>query len=131
MKKKTTPITKKEDVQKSNDSRIDEDFKGFPHAPSHQKMINPKTTNEKLQAQLKENKKTNFLKKEKTLLRSRDEKESGQTGSTGKNHATEDFPGNNKKAKTNDEIMSDGSANAFEATENMFDDDYENGLREK
>lgn len=131
MKNKTTPIKKKQDVQKSNDNRIDEDFKGFPHAPSHEKMITPKTHTEKLQAQLKENKKANFQKKEKTLLKPRDENESGEMGSTGKNHATKDFPGNDKKEKANDEIISDGSANAFERTENMLDDDYENGLREK
>src|SRR5689334_15490121 len=127
MKNKTAPIKKKQDVQKSNDKRIDEDLKGFPHAPSHEKIIAPKTNNEKLQAQLNENKKANFLKKEKKLLNPRNENESGQTGSTGRNHATEDFPSNNKNRKTDDEIMSDGSANVFEGTENMFDDDYENG----
>ena len=35
------PIRHKEDVQKSNDERIDQDFPGFPHHPSKEKNINP------------------------------------------------------------------------------------------
>jgi len=45
--KTTSPITKKEDVAKSNDKKIDEDFKGFPHAPSSKQLIKPETKEEK------------------------------------------------------------------------------------
>jgi len=37
--KSTTPIKKKEDVPKSKDERIDQDFPGFPHPPSKESTI--------------------------------------------------------------------------------------------
>ncbi len=39
--KKTSnkPIKKKEDVQKSNDEHIDQDYPGFPHPPAREKTI--------------------------------------------------------------------------------------------
>ena len=43
----TKPITNKEDVQRSNDEHIDQDFPGFPHLPATQKNINPETEIEK------------------------------------------------------------------------------------
>jgi hypothetical protein len=39
MKKHTKPIRKKEEVQQSNDERIDQDFPGFPHPPSKKEII--------------------------------------------------------------------------------------------
>jgi hypothetical protein len=48
--KKTDPIDKKEKVQQSNDKRIDEDFKGYPHNPAKEEVINPKTRTEKITA---------------------------------------------------------------------------------
>ncbi|WP_153798669.1 hypothetical protein [Foetidibacter luteolus] len=39
----TNPITSKEDVKKSKDERIDEDFKGFPNPPAKESIINPET----------------------------------------------------------------------------------------
>jgi hypothetical protein len=44
---KTQPLTKKEQVEKSNDKHIDEDFEGFPHSPAKENIINPKTSAEK------------------------------------------------------------------------------------
>ena len=38
-KKDTQPIKKKEEVQQSNDERIDQDFPGYPHHPSKDKTI--------------------------------------------------------------------------------------------
>lgn len=49
------PITKKEDVQQSNDEGIDQDFKGFPHAPAKEEIINPKTKEEKAIANVEKN----------------------------------------------------------------------------
>ncbi len=43
----TDPVKKKEDVQKSNDEHIDQDFTGFPHAPAKENIINPKTEEDK------------------------------------------------------------------------------------
>ena len=38
-KKNTRPIKKNEEVQQSNDERIDQDFPGFPHHPSKKETI--------------------------------------------------------------------------------------------
>ena len=45
-------ITKKEEVVDNPDNRIDQDFPGFPHPPSQEKNINPKTSEEKADANL-------------------------------------------------------------------------------
>lgn len=52
------PITKKEEVQQSNDERIDQDFKGFPHAPAKEEIINPKTKEDKATANVEKNTQT-------------------------------------------------------------------------
>jgi hypothetical protein len=52
-KKPNKAITKKEEVQRSKDERIDEDFPGFPDPPSSEKTINPKTEEDKVAANLK------------------------------------------------------------------------------
>ena len=52
------PITEKHEVQQSNDEHIDQDFKGFPHAPSKEEIINPKSKKEKLTAGVEKNKQT-------------------------------------------------------------------------
>lgn len=56
--KPNNPITKKEEVQQSNDERIDQDFKGFPHAPAKEEIINPKTKEEKATANVEKNTQT-------------------------------------------------------------------------
>ena len=81
--KKPRPITKKEEVQQSNDENIDQDFLGFPHAPAKEEIINPKTKEEKLTASVEKN--------------------------------TQD--------SNVDETASDGSGGAFDATENIDNDD--------
>ena len=50
--KKNNPIKDKKDVKRSNDEHIDQDFPGFPDAPSSEKNINPKTEKEKKEAGL-------------------------------------------------------------------------------
>ena len=84
--KTTDPITKKEEVQQGNDESIDQDFKGFPHAPAKEEIINPKTKEDKLIANVEKN----------------------------------------TQARSFDEAASDGSGGAFDATENVGnnDDDY-------
>ena len=54
-KEHTDPITEKHEVQQSNDERIDQDFKGFPHAPAKEEVINPKTEKDKLTANVEKN----------------------------------------------------------------------------
>lgn len=75
------PITKKHEVQQSNDEHIDQDFEGFPNAHAKEELINPKTTEDKLTAKV------------------------------------------TKPSDDIDEIESDGSGGAFEATENTDQDD--------
>ena len=50
MTSKTKPINFDEEVQENQDEHIDQDFPGFPHAPSERKHINPKTVSEKIVA---------------------------------------------------------------------------------
>jgi hypothetical protein len=81
--KANDPIIKKEEVKQSNDERIDQDFKGFPHEPAKEEVINPKTKEEKLIANVEKN----------------------------------------TQATSFDEAASDGSGGAFDATENVGNDD--------
>lgn len=46
MKKRSGPI-KKEEIQQNPDPHIDQDFPGYPHAPSDKKIIAPATGTEK------------------------------------------------------------------------------------
>ena len=41
----TMPITKKEDVAKSKDHRIDDDFNNYPHAPASEEIIKKQRKN--------------------------------------------------------------------------------------
>lgn len=47
MKKKSGPITKKEEVSQNPDNKIDEDFKGYPHGHARDEIIKPETDEEK------------------------------------------------------------------------------------
>src|SRR5690348_12552732 len=86
----TSPIEQKEEVQKSNDMHIDQDFEGYPHTPASENLINPKTRQDKLTAEAK--------------------------GGENISQRTEEV-NQNVVADNNEEIDSDGSANAFERTE--------------
>lgn len=57
MAKNTKPIRTKEEVAQNPDERIDEDFPGFPHPPSEEKAIKPKTRQDKLTADVVKKKK--------------------------------------------------------------------------
>ncbi|HRO44964.1 hypothetical protein [Agriterribacter sp.] len=50
---KTNPL-KKEDIQSNPDSRIDQDFPGFPYAPAKEEVIHPKTGTQKKTAALQQ-----------------------------------------------------------------------------
>ncbi len=49
---KKTKALKKEDIPQNPDSRIDQDFPGFPHAPAKEEAIHPKTDTQKKTAAL-------------------------------------------------------------------------------
>lgn len=40
---KTDPIDKKEEVQKSKDKHIDQDYENYPHHPAKENIVHPKT----------------------------------------------------------------------------------------
>ncbi len=44
---KKSPIKKEIEVKQNPDQHIDQDFPGFPHAPSQKKQITPVTKEEK------------------------------------------------------------------------------------
>lgn len=90
--KKNKPLTDQKEVQKSNDAKIDQDFPGYPNLPAKEEIIKP------------ENKK--------------DEKDAGLELHDS-NHNTENNTYGAKKKTGTDEILSDGSAGAFDATENV------------
>jgi hypothetical protein len=46
-KRKNDPIRNKEQVKNSPDKHIDQDFPGYPDSPSKERIINPKTKQEK------------------------------------------------------------------------------------
>ena len=48
--KNTNPIDTKEEVKKSNDEHIDQDFEDFPKGQAKENIINPKTKADKLTA---------------------------------------------------------------------------------
>jgi len=94
--RKNTPITQRQDIQNSSDNRIDQDFPGYPHAPSKEELIKPGTKEQKETASL------NVKDGEKIIQ-----------------------PPNKKKGSRikHGEEESDGSANAFEGTEQIQDDE--------
>ena len=51
--KKTSPIKNKENIAQHPDNKIDQDFPGFPHAPSSIELIQPKTEEQKKSADIK------------------------------------------------------------------------------
>lgn len=52
MNNKNKPITEKEEISGNPDSKIDEDFKGYPHGPAKDETIKPGTEEEKKVADL-------------------------------------------------------------------------------
>jgi len=94
--RKNTPITEKQDIQNISDKHIDQDFPGYPHAPSKEELITPTT------------------------------KEQKKTASLNAKDGEKIIPAPNKKKASpvkKGEEDSDGSANAFEGTELSQDDE--------
>ena len=89
MKNDKQPV-KKSDIQQHPDQHIDQDFPGFPHAPSTEQYISPDTASEKINADTK-NSNNDYSRKHKH------KKQATQTDI--------------------DEQASDGSGGAFAASE--------------
>ena len=52
MKRKPGPITEKEEIAQNPDSKIDEDYRGYPHGPANDETIKPDTEDEKKNADI-------------------------------------------------------------------------------
>ncbi len=53
MKKKNTPIKRKDEIRDHPDHKIDEDFKGYPDGPAKDETIRPRTPNEEKVADIR------------------------------------------------------------------------------
>jgi hypothetical protein len=102
MKQQEKPITKKEEVKKNPDKHIDQDFPGYPHSPSKEKTIKPQNNEQQAEADM--------LKEEKKPYTSKSIHGSG-------------VPQKKNKGDEIEEQNSDGSASAFEGTEELRDDE--------
>ena len=89
---------KNADTQSNPDKHTNQDFNGYPHAPAKEEIINPKTKQEKKVAAV------DSKDGEKIINPQAKKKTKSSAGKT-------------------DEGTSDGSANAFDATERMQDDE--------
>lgn len=84
MKKATDPMKDKEDISKSNDSKIDQDFKGFPNGNATENTINPSTEEEKKTAavNITDGEKVNKNSKNKDIDESESDGSGGAFGAT-------------------------------------------------
>jgi len=99
--KNTDPIDKKEEVQKSKDEHIDQDFENFPHAPAKENVVHPKSEDDLKIAGSGDVEEFAHVKPEE------------------------------KKDNADDKIIHTGSGGAFEATEEVDHDDEEDELNKK
>jgi hypothetical protein len=95
---KKSDLLHKENIQSHPDKRIDQDFSGYPHAPAKEEIINPKTKLEKKVAAVDTKDAEKIINPQAKKKIKPSATETGEAGS-------------------------DGSANAFEATERVQDDE--------
>lgn len=130
------PIDSKHKVQQSNDEHIDQDFENYPHGQSNERLINPKNKEDRITSDNEDTKAEKGSEADNSgknkMVKPHDEGESGHTGTTGKNIASTDFPGNEgDKNNEVDESLSDGSGGAFSNTETLEDDEPMERIDEK
>ena len=90
--------TRAGDTQKNPEKHTNQDFRGYPHAPAKEELINPKTNQEKKVAALDTKDGEKIINPQEKKKRKLPDAEAG-------------------------EERSDGSANAFDATEKVQDDE--------
>ena|SRR5690242_10591665 len=98
---KTDPMDKKEEVPKSKDEHIDQDFENFPHHPAKGNVVHPRTEDDLKIAGSGDVEEFAHVKPEE------------------------------KKDNADDKIIHTGSGGAFEATEEVDHDDDEDALKKK
>jgi hypothetical protein len=100
----TNPIVKKEEVEKSKDKHIDQDFEGYPHHPAKENIIHPKTEDEL------------------------------QIAGSGDEEEFKNVKPEIKEDDSSKEILHNGSGGAFEATEEVDhnpDDPFDEKRKQK
>jgi hypothetical protein len=153
--KKTNPIDTKEEVQKSNDEHIDEDFPGYPHYPAKEDILNPQNHTDRVNANV-ENLTHDSLRNEpadkKKLEEPVNPKEyTGVSPDETKGEDIDDIgivmgteadvtkddllalgdPNRDLDVDEDEEIFSEGSGSAFEATEATVSDFDSRDLRDE
>src|SRR3954451_13578241 len=155
--KKTNPIDNKEEVQQSNDPKIDQDFPGYPHYPAKEDILNPQNHTERVNANV-ENLTHDNLRNEpadqdkKKLDEPVNPKEvTGVSPDETKGEDIDDLgivmgteadvtrddllalgdPNRDLDTDEDEEIFSEGSGSAFEATEETVSDLDSRDLRDE
>jgi hypothetical protein len=153
--KKNNPIDTKEKVQQSKDEHIDEDFPGYPHYPAKEDILNPQNHTERVNANV-ENLTHDSLRNEpadkKKLQEPVNPKEvTGVSPDETKGEDIDDLgivmgteadvtrddllalgdPNRDLDTDEDEEIFSEGSGSAFEATEETVSDLDSRDLRDE
>ncbi len=143
--KKTNPIDSEEEVQQSKDEHIDEDFPGYPHYPAKEDILNPQNHTERIEANVEnlthDELQENGKKKAMTTPPAgnpddRTPEELDIVMGTEADVTEEDIDNLGDANRDNDmdedeEIFSDGSASAFEGTEETVADLDSHDLRDE
>ncbi len=142
---KHTPIDSEEKVEQSNDMKIDQDFPGYPHYPAKEDILNPQNHTERVNANV-ENLSHDNLRNEpsdkKKAMTAPDPDEIEGKEDLGIVMGTEaDVTADDLKAlgdpnkdfdmDEDEEIFSDGSGGAFEATEGTVSELDSRDLRDE
>src|SRR3954451_7101643 len=152
---KTNPIDTPKEVQQSNDEHIDEDFPGYPHYPAKEDILNPQNHIERVNANV-ENLTHDSLRNEPADKKKVDEpvnpKEvTGVSPDETKGEDIDDLgivmgteadvtrddllalgdPNRDLDTDEDEEIFSEGSGSAFEATEETVSDFDSRDLRDE
>lgn len=131
----TNPIDKPQEVEKSNDEKIDQDFPGYPHYPAKEDIMNPKNHTDRVNANVE-----NVTRKSLSTQGSESTSTVQTTGNeiedfddldmaegTGADVTAEDLRNLGPKDRDMDmnedeQIENNGSAGAFAATEETVSD---------
>lgn len=144
---KTNPIDSEEKVQNSNDEKIDQDFPGYPHYPAKEDILNPQNHTDRINANVENlthdslrNEPSNPDKKKAMTAANPDGMEDfddlGMVMGTEADVTGEDLqnlgdPNRDQDMDEDEEIFSDGSGGAFDATEETVSDLDSRDLRDE
>lgn len=132
VKPKTEPMDNEEEVKKSNDEKIDQDFPGYPHYPAKEDIMNPENHTKRVDINVENLTRSGLknttpeLQKETPNMNEAQPQEN--TGAAEGNEADvtpediKNLESISRDKGEDEEIESDGSASAFTATEETVSD---------